>query len=165
MPTKTIKVVIGGNEAPVTQKLVRPSAFQTCLMLTKVDRSLRGLVTKQLKPFKLTMTQWLLLGVVASADTSGISISNTAKSLNVTMSQVTGISTQLVTAHLLRQKRTQRSDHRSRYLLLTARGRVILEDVEESVNKALIYWFQAIPENQLVFYRRVNEQLAKNPKS
>lgn len=164
MPTKNIKVIIGGSEAPVTKKSVQTSALRTCLMLTKVDRSLRGLVTKQLKPFKLTMTQWLLLGIVATADDFGISVGDTARTLGITLSQVTTTSSQLVIARLLRQKRTQRRDHRSRHLLLTARGRALLDDAQSAVDKALTGWFKSVPANQLVFYRRVSEQLAKQPK-
>ncbi len=160
MSAKSIKVVVGGNEAPITTKRQQPTAFQSCLLLGIVDRSLRADITHQLKPFKLTISQWLLLGAVALADDAGISIQDTARTLNVTASQVTTLSSQLVSSHLLRQKRTQRDDRRSRHLLLTARGQALLEGAEESVNKVLKKWFKSIPENHRIFYWRVNEMLA-----
>lgn len=160
MLTKNIKVVIGGKEAPGSKKIVTPSAFETSLALSRTDRAFQAMVTKKLKPLKLNAMQWLLLGVVEDADETGISLGAAAKTLDVSLPQMTALSSKLVDARLLRI-RTQRSDRRSRRVMLSARGRSTLENANGAVSDGLAVWFKPVPDNYLAFYRRVNNMLAK----
>ena len=125
--------------------------YEACLLHARADRALRLVVAKQLERFKITMMEWLLLGVVCGSSDKGLSMSNIAAALDVTLPQVTALVSNLVKHRYVKQK-TQAHDRRSRHVTATTRGKVLLGDVEDHINNAMKEWLEGIPKEQLLAY-------------
>jgi DNA-binding MarR family transcriptional regulator len=97
------------------------------------------------------MMEWLLLGVVCAGPEDGMSMSAVAQTLDVTLPQVTALANKLLNLKLIKQK-THAQDRRSRRVMPTPKGRTVLEDVEQSVGKAMEEWLADLPEGQTANY-------------
>lgn len=133
--------------------------YEACLLHARADRAMRGVVAHQLEGFKVTMMEWLLLGVVCAGPDKGLSMSGVAKELDVTLPQVTALVTSLVKLRLVKQK-TQSHDRRSRHVIATQRGRLMLLDMETQIAKAMREWLEDIPQDELDTYFHVVRHLA-----
>lgn len=110
--------------------------YELCLLHSRADRTLRTIVAEKLEPFELTMMQWLLLGVVGKAPKDGLSMSDIAARMGITMPQVTALLTDLTKRRLTKLK-TQRRDRRSRHALLTSRGEEALKKAETAIESGV----------------------------
>lgn len=135
--------------------------YEICLLHARTDRALRTVVAKQLDEFKVTMMEWLLLGVVCGGPEKGLSMSTIAATLDVTLPQVTALVTNLIKLRLVKQK-TQSHDRRSRHVVATNRGRILLGDMEQAIAGAMEEWLKDIPKDQLDNYfdtiKRLSQQ-------
>jgi MarR family transcriptional regulator, transcriptional regulator for hemolysin len=136
--------------------------YETCLLHARADRALRTVVAKQLEGFKVTMMEWLLLGVVHGGPEKGLSMSSIAEALDVTLPQVTALVTNLVKMRLVKQK-TQAHDRRSRHVVVTNRGNIMLADMEEAISAVMRIWLEGIPRDQLQRYFDTVRLLANRP--
>lgn len=134
--------------------------YEICLLHARNDRALRTVVAKQLDAFKVTMMEWLLLGVVCGGPDKGLSMSTVAATLDVTLPQVTALVTNLVKLRLVKQK-TQSHDRRSRHVVATNRGRILLGDMEQAIAMAMEEWLKDIPPAQLTTYLQTVKRLAE----
>lgn len=131
--------------------MVNSGRFTMCeafLYLSRADRVLRLAVGSCLEKQKVTMMEWLLLGVVGSGPPEGLNMSALARHLDVTMPQVTALTSHLLQQKLVKQK-AAKHDRRNRFVLITGKGRSVLEDVEEDVKTHINQWLKPIPDDQL----------------
>jgi DNA-binding MarR family transcriptional regulator len=135
--------------------------YQTCLLHSRADRALRLIVSRRLEQFSVTMMEWLLMGVVQSGPKEGLTMSAVASALDVTLPQVTALTSRLTKLKLLKQK-VSRQDRRSRRLAMTANGKKLLTEIESEVNKSLDEWVADIPEDRLQTYMEILELLANH---
>ncbi len=163
MQPKNIEVVIGGDESPVSPTSKSRSAGHIYRDLVRTDKLFRSITTKELQKFKINLMQWLILGVIAEGSEDGTAVTEVSRRLGLSLGQTSTLNTSLIHQKLVRH-RTDRTDHRNRYLVLSARGRVVLKNAEAAVWSALDVWLKAIPKQQLAFYYRVNQSLAESPK-
>ena len=133
--------------------------YHTCLTQSRADRALRVVIARQLEKFNVTMMEWLLMGVVCHGPKQGITMSDAAATLDVTLPQVTALTAGLTKAKLLKQK-ISRQDRRSRRLVCTQAGKQLLDETETSANDALKEWLSDVPEDQLQAYLNTIEILA-----
>ena len=129
------------------------------MLHARADRALRLVVGKELEQFKVTMMEWLLLGVVVGGPDNGMSMSAIAHTLDVTLPQVTALVSNLLHQKLVRQK-TQVHDRRSRHVTATARGKVLLTDMEQSINTTMRTWIKDVPREELHIYLKTVKLLA-----
>jgi DNA-binding MarR family transcriptional regulator len=134
--------------------------YELCLLHARTDRALRTVVAKQLDVFKVTMMEWLLLGVVCGGPDKGLSMSTIATTLDVTLPQVTALVTKLVKLRLVKQK-TQSYDRRSRHVVATNKGRILLGDMEQAIAQAMEVWLGEVPRDQLKVYLDTVQLLAR----
>jgi DNA-binding MarR family transcriptional regulator len=134
--------------------------YEICLLHARTDRALRTVVANQLDEFKVTMMEWLLLGVVCGGPEKGLSMSTIAATLDVTLPQVTALVTNLIKLRLVKQK-TQAHDRRSRHVVATNRGRILLGDMEQAIARAMEEWLKDIPKDQLDIYFKTIKQLSQ----
>jgi DNA-binding MarR family transcriptional regulator len=125
--------------------------YERCLLHARADRALRSLVSLKLEQYRLTMMEWLLLGVVCGGPPEGLSMSSVAQALDVTLPQVTALANKLLNLKLVRQK-TQSHDRRSRHIMPTGKGKTLLEDTEDSIAIALKEWLAPLPADQVGRY-------------
>jgi DNA-binding MarR family transcriptional regulator len=141
-----------GNEDRLTM-------YEACLYHSRSDRALRLIVGKCIEKYKVTMMEWLLLGVVGDGPPEGLNMSNLARQLEVTRPQVTAL-----TIHLLRQKsvkqKAAKHDRRNRYVLITGKGKNLLEDIEEDIESVMKEWLRPIPKDQLRIYMDTVKQIS-----
>ncbi len=116
-------------------------------------------MSKQLEQSQVTMMEWLLMGVVCHGPKQGITMSDAAGTLDVTLPQVTALTAGLTKSKLLKQK-ISRQDRRSRRLICTPAGKQLLDETETAANAALREWLSDIPDEQLDAYLKTIEILA-----
>ncbi len=153
MTAKRIDVAEGGPDKVTKKASVQPAA-ELYGLTVKAFRSLSDVTRNQLKPFKLTVMQWLVLSVINNGNARGVATSSIGKKVGVGSAQVTSLTSQLIDKRLIRS-RTERRDRRQKRFQLTARGRTVLNGADAAVQTALGQWLQPVPDNYLVFYQRV----------
>jgi DNA-binding MarR family transcriptional regulator len=158
MNKETIQV----KEAPQTESAserAEQSMYEICLLHSRADRALRMVVSRRLDQFKVTMMEWLLLGVVESGAKDGMTMSTVANALDVTLPQVTALTASLTKLKLIKQK-ISRQDRRSRRLAVTTSGKKMLTDIEQEVDQAMQQWVVDIPPSDFSTYMRTVQRLA-----
>lgn len=136
--------------------------YKACLMHARADRALRLVVAKQLEEFDLTMMEWLLLATVCAVPREGMTMTEVASALDVTLPQVTALANSLVRTKLIRQK-VSSQDRRSRRLTASISGKRLMSRVEETINRSMNKWLANISREQLENYMLTVEQLANIP--
>lgn len=101
--------------------------YDICLLHARSDRALRSAIAARLEESRITMMEWLLLGVVSAGPEKGSSMSDIAKALHVTLPQVTALVNKLLPLKLIRQKSAS-IDRRSRLVSLTSKGQLIFDE-------------------------------------
>jgi DNA-binding MarR family transcriptional regulator len=141
------------------RQIVNQSMYETCLLLSRADRAVRLVVARELERYGLTMMEWLMLATVCYGSPKGISMTNIAKTLDVTLPQVTALSASLIKLKLVKQKVSQK-DRRSRQLTITRVGKQIIHDIDDALNDTMKIWLGDIPEPQLQSYVKTINQIA-----
>lgn len=109
--------------------------YEICLLHARSDRALRAKVASLLDASGITMMEWLLLGVVAEAPAKGMTMSEIAQSLHVTLPQVTALVNKLLPLKLVKQKSAS-NDRRSRLVSLTNKGELVLDENRKLLDAA-----------------------------
>jgi DNA-binding MarR family transcriptional regulator len=116
-------------------------------------------VGRELDAFNLSMMEWLLLATVGNGPIEGMTMSEVATRLDVTLPQVTALMNDLVKQKYLKQK-VSTSDRRSRRLVCTPEGKRLIAKTEEVTSKAVRKWMKSIPDDQLEAYLSTITDLA-----
>jgi len=128
---------------------------------------LRAMVGNCLEQFKITMMEWLLLGVVGEAPKEGITLSHIADALDVSQPQVSALMDEVLSQRLVRQK-VNKKDRRSRTVALTPKRARLVERIEAAITNHLKEWLAEIPKEQLQAYlntiRFITESEIDKPK-
>lgn len=133
--------------------------YDVCLLHARSDRSLRAAIAAQLEESQITMMEWLLLGVVSAGSPKGSSMSDIAKTLHVTLPQVTALVNKLLPLKLIKQK-SANIDRRSRLVLLTTKGVSVFQDSSALLNAAQNDILQNVSEDEIQVYIKVLEQIS-----
>lgn len=136
------------------------SMYEACLLHSKSDRLLRLVVGRELEPYSITMMQWLLLMTVDKGPSAGMRMTELSEQLDVTMPQITALMNDLVEQKLTKQK-INSSDRRSRRLSITSTGKKRLEEIDDSVDRALKKWLKQVPEADLRGYYETLKQMVE----
>ncbi len=141
------------------EKFELPTMYELCLMHARADRAMRAVVAKQLDSQNLTMMEWLALGVVAAGPKEGVSMSQIASTLDVTLPQVTALIGNLLQDKMIKQK-VLASDRRGRQVMGTLRGKRTLAKLESTIAVAMREWSKDISRDQLRTYMVTVAKLA-----
>lgn len=133
--------------------------YKACLLHSQMDRNLRLIASRHLVEFNLTMMQWLLLEAVCASSRKGLTMSESAEILGVTLPQVTALSNELMKAKMLKQK-VSTKDRRSRRLSCTLGAKMTIGKIQANMNDAINEWLRDIPPDQLTNYLKTVETLA-----
>lgn len=123
-----------------------------------MDRSFRTIVGRALEPGSITMMQWLLLSIVCEGPPAGITMSTAARTLDVTLPQVTALTNELLKDKLIKQK-TQSYDRRTRLISATTKGSKVIEQSLDTVDDVVREWFSGVPADKVRAYWEVVEHL------
>ncbi len=134
--------------------------YELCLNHARADRAMRSLVADRLSKSRLSIMEWLALNVIAAGPKQGVSMSQIANSLDVTLPQVTALVSTLTKLRFVKQKILIK-DRRGRQVIVTIRGRRTLLRLESDVSEAMNDWLQDIPKTKSEIYLQVLADLAK----
>jgi DNA-binding MarR family transcriptional regulator len=133
--------------------------YEVCLLHAQSDRALRAMIAERLSDKSITMMEWLLLGVVAGGKTSGLTMSDIAEALHVTLPQVTALVNKLLPLKLIKQK-SANNDRRSRVVTMTSKGQLTLDEANAALDNAMDEWFDGLSTEQRESYSVVLKRLA-----
>lgn len=133
--------------------------YEICLLHARSDRALRAKVAGLLDSSKITMMEWLLLGVVAGGPSKGMTMSEIAQSLHVTLPQVTALVNKLLPLKLVKQKSAS-NDRRSRLVSLTSKGELVLDENKKLLDSAHGEIFAGASEEEIKAYIKVLTNLS-----
>jgi DNA-binding MarR family transcriptional regulator len=133
--------------------------YEICLLHAQSDRALRALIAERLNGMNVTMMEWLLLGVVANGKNNGLTMSEIAEALRVTLPQVTALVNKLLPLKLIKQKSAS-TDRRSRIVTMTSKGQLVLDEANATLDKAMNEWFDGLTTDQRDSYSMVLKRLA-----
>lgn len=103
--------------------------------------------------------EWLLLGVVSQGKSTGLTMSEIAEALHVTLPQVTALVNKLLPLKLIKQKSAS-TDRRSRVVTITSKGQLTLDDANSTLDKAKDEWFEGLAVEQRDSYAEVLRRFA-----
>lgn len=128
--------------------------YDMCLLHARSDRALRSYIASHLHDSKITMMEWLLLGVINEGGVKGSSMSEIAGALHVTLPQVTALVNKLLPLKLVKQK-SATTDRRSRLVSLTQKGQLTLQESNKVLEDARAELFKGVDEATLGSYSDV----------
>lgn len=133
--------------------------YNACLQHSRADRVLRLVVAKRLEQFGVTMMEWLLIGVVRNGPKDGMTMTEVAVALDVTLPQVTALTANLIKQKLLKQK-VSRQDRRSRSMTITKFGTKTFDAISADVDTVLTDWISSVSKERFSDYLAVIDFLA-----
>ena len=133
--------------------------YEIGLLHARSDRVLRAKVAGLLESSKITMIEWLLLGVVAEGSSKGMTMSEIAQSLHVTLPQVTALVNKLLPLKLVKQKSAS-NDRRSRLVSLTSKGELVLDENKKLLDKARSDIFGDATDDEVAAYIKILTNLS-----
>jgi len=104
--------------------------------------------------------EWLLLAIVYKSRPIGVGMSALARALDVSLPQITALASSLVSGGLISQQAASH-DRRAKHLMITQKGIILIEAIENSMRGVLKGWLNDIPRQQLETYMLTVYQLAE----
>lgn len=103
--------------------------------------------------------EWLALGVISAGSKSGLSMTEVAGALNVTLPQVTALVAGLLDRKYVKQK-VLSSDHRGRQVMIALKGKRVLGKLEIAIASSIRTWAKDVPRSRWQEYIRTIKQLS-----
>lgn len=133
--------------------------YELCLLHARSDRALRGSIASRLETLNITMMEWLLLGVIKRGNGKGMSMSDIAQSLHVTLPQVTALVNKLLPLKLIKQK-SANVDRRSRLVSLTSKGELIIEEADTLLKATTAEFFGDLSQEDIDGYTKTLNKIS-----
>lgn len=123
---------------------------EKCLLVTRSSRLVRNFMAHQIENSedKITYMEWLVLGVTCRGPADGLTMSEVAGMIDVTLPQITAITNKLVEYKLVKQK-IKAKDRRTRLIIATSKGKKRIKEVETKLTLAIRDW--VYPNTELTF--------------
>lgn len=138
------------------------TTYQTVIAQARAYRKVRSFMDKTLKPYNLTITEWLIIGTAIDAGPTGIRISDLAKTLGVEMPVVTNLVHKATNTSWLRRIEDP-EDKRARRVVMTHMGLEKACDIEGELKKATAPWLKGISIDSIKgFYDVIGELSARD---
>ncbi len=135
------------------------TTYQTVIAQARAYRKVRSFMDKTLKPYDLTITEWLIIGTAIDAGPTGIRISEIAKALGVEMPVVTNLVHKATNTRWLRRIKDP-EDKRARRVVMTHMGLEKACDIEGELKKATAPWLKGISADSIKGFYDVITELA-----
>ncbi len=140
--------------------------YKACLLHSRSERALKGLIARHLDEWGITRMEWLLLATAAepSKHEEGHTMSEIAEVLDIRLSQLTALATDMNKEGLLTQTISSK-DRRTKYVKITTRGIKFLDTVELSMRAAMKEWLSDVPIENLAIYLQTVYDLGANDRT
>jgi DNA-binding MarR family transcriptional regulator len=133
--------------------------YEVCLVLVRSQRNVRALLQRLLKPYGLSMNEWLLLALIQEAPPGTLDMNELAEQLDVGKPHVTALFSDLLAVNYVEQS-TDPKDKRRKIVKITEHGTEVLKDVETVAKTGLDNWLGEVPQEEFDQFLKVSTQLA-----
>lgn len=148
-----------GIEFPATLQGV--TTYQAGIAQAAAHRTLQKYCDQILKPYGITKMQWLIIGTVVDADSSGVRISNLADTLGTTMPYMT-TSVNVLELKGILVRRNNKQDSRSKLVSVSEDFSHKCEEIEWTLRDGLRSTIYAdISPAEFLVYMKVLYQLRR----
>lgn len=134
--------------------------YQACILQSRAYRNLREFMVVQLKPYDLTMMEWVLLGIVNESMPDGISPTQLSEQIDVGLPMVTDMVDRVVALGLV-EKCMAPDDRRRRVVAATDKGVDASARIELGIRTSMREWLSDIERQQLIGYVSTMARLAE----
>lgn len=135
-------------------------SYNYSILLTKAYRTLRVRVYSSLEKYELIPTHWSLIGLVYRAKT-GITLSDAAAELGVKLPLVTIMVDYLAEKGLI-ERVANKADGRSKLLVPTKQGVLLVSEIEAGLTKTLIPLLDGVSSEQMHTFQTVLQSIITN---
>lgn len=140
------------------QRTIQLATYEAGMLQAAAYRNLSTFLTKALKSSNITISEWSLLGVLATVGQTRPS--DIAAAMDVKTPMATRLIQSLVEKGLVLEHKVS-SDQRGKLIGLTADGKELLEKEELVVRSAMYEYMSGVSREDLMGYLKVMEYLAK----
>lgn len=145
-----------GNRSTTTTQL---TTYQAVIAQSRAFRALRCFMSNTLLQHNLTMTQWLMLGMVVDSKESGIRVSDLADILGVEMPAVTNLVNRAEQAGQIKRV-ADHADKRSRRVVVTPEFAECICAIEGELQHEAQQWMCGLSRQDMDGYFAIVEALA-----
>ncbi len=135
------------------------STYEICLTLVRSQRNVRAFLQRLLRPFGLSMNEWLLLSLIHDAPPSTLDMNELAEQLDVGKPHVTALFSDLQAVNYVEQT-VDSKDKRRKIVHITDRGREVLIEVNAVTKEGLQSWIGDIPAAEFEQFLKITVKLA-----
>ncbi len=134
--------------------------YQACLMHSRAERVLKGIVSGHLEKWGITRMEWLVLATASekSRNRQGHTMSELAYVLNVTLSQLNALTNRMYAEQFIGQEAATK-DKRFKFVSITPKGKKLLAEIELNMCDKMRQWLKGIDYDSLTIYMETLQQL------
>ena len=140
------------------QRTIQLATYEAGMLQAAAYRNLSSFLTNALKSSNITISEWSLLGVLATVGHSRPS--DIAAAMDVKTPMATRLIQSLVEKDLVMEKKVS-SDQRGKLIALTPAGKDLLDNEELVIRAAMQEYLSGVAREDLISYLKVMEYLAK----
>lgn len=140
------------------QPVINLATYEAGMLQAAAYRNLTTFMTKALSPSNITMSEWSLLGILASSGPSRPS--DIAAIMDVKTPMATRLLKSLISKELVTEIKIS-EDQRSKLIGLTSKGKKLLDKQEIIVRAGMRDYMKGVDLNDLVAYLKVTAYLAQ----
>lgn len=133
--------------------LTKLTMYDACVLHSRAERVLKGIVSRHLDAWRLTRMEWLVLATLATRDNrhQGLTMTEVGEVLDVTLPQLNALTIKLISLDYLKQTKSG-SDKRIKVLQVTKSGYDIINSIEKSMRHAMKDWLKEIDGIEIISY-------------
>lgn len=131
------------------------------MIQTVAYKRIRTVLNSVLMHFDINATQWIMLGVLYES-TTGLRITDIARSVEVEVPLITRLSRTLLDAGLVRESTAVTTDKRARPLALTSRGKSLISKIEKELEHRMQKLEKGMSDREVKRYFQTLEAFTNN---
>lgn len=134
--------------------------YEACLLHSRAERVLKGMVSDILKQWGITRMEWLVLATAAqeARAADGLTMGELAGILDIKLSQLNVLVSKMTGVGYL-ELTVADHDRRIKYVQATEQGESLLRDVEGNMRRGMRAWLSNLDRDDLATYLDVLQQL------
>lgn len=133
--------------------------YEICLILVRSQRNMRAFLQRLLRPFGLSMNEWLLLSLINDAPPGSLDMNELAEQLDVGKPHITALFSDLQAVNYVEQT-VDSKDKRRKIVHITERGKEVLQEVDGITSQGLQSWLGNMPKDKFDQFLKISVLLA-----
>ncbi len=140
--------------------------YEACVLHSRAERVLKGIISNHLDAWKLTRMEWLVLATLAIRDNrhQGLTMTEVGEILDVTLPQLNALTIKLISMGYMKQTKSG-SDKRIKILQVTKTGNDVIIALEKNMRSAMKDWLKDVDRNQIMNYMHTLQILGYSDKN